>query len=149
MELKAQEVEAPSQYKILSFYSRELPRNYTALVYSRWLRSLRFGNPLFRKISSHQYYKHYHAYLEKLLDKPDSITRLAVLEDDNDVCLGFSISREDVLDYIHVHTDNRHHGIGKSLIPQDITTFTHITAIAIELWNTKIEYKNWKFNPFA
>lgn len=144
------EVKEPqATYKILEYHSSKLPTNYTALVYSRWLRSLRFGNPLFRKITSHQYYKHYHIYIEKLLAKPDSLTRLAVLEEDHDVCLGFSVSREDVLDYVHVHTDNRHIGIGTSLVPKGISTFTHITAIAIEIWNSREEYRHLKFNPFA
>ena len=137
----------PSSYEVIQFYSSKLPRNYIALLYSRWLRSFRFGNPLYRKVSSHQYYKHYHAYIEKLLSKPDSITRLAVLSDDKDVALGFSVSREDVLDYIHVHTNNRHIGIGTALIPDGITTFTHITAIGLEIWNK--HYKDWEFNPFA
>lgn len=139
--------ESEASYEVISFRAKELPRNYIALIYSRWLRSLRFGNPLFRHVSYHQYFKHYHVYIEKLLAKPDCIVNLAVLSDDHDIVLGFSIAREDVLDYLHVHTNNRHCGIGTSLIPMGITTFTHITAIWIEIWNK--HYKQWKFNPFA
>ena len=141
------QIEPEASYEVISFSSRKLPRAYIALLYSRWLRSLRFGNPLVRKISSHQYFKQWHAYIEKLLAKPDSIVRLAVLSDDHDIVLGFSVSREDVLDYVHVHTNNRNCGIATSLIPESITTFTHVTETWIQIWNK--HYKEWKFNPFA
>ncbi len=136
-------------YSILVFPASQLPEQYTAMIFSKWLRSLRFGNTLFRSMDSDAYYRNYHVYIENLLKKPDSIVRLAVLSDDHDVVLGFSVSREDVLDYIHVHYDYRKIGVGSALVPEGITTFTHITLIGIDIWHNKSKYKNWKFNPFA
>lgn len=144
----AQPEVAPS-YTILSFPSSKLPEQYTALIYSRWLRSLRFGNNLFKKIDSDQYYKHYHSFIEVLLAKPDSVTRLAVLSDDHDVVLGFAVYREDVLDYVHVGADYRLIGIATKLMPIGITTFTHITLTVIGVWPNHETYKHLKFNPFA
>lgn len=146
---KAAESEVKPSYSILVFNASKLPSKYLPLIYSRWLRSLRFGNNLFRRITSHQYYKHYHYYIEKLMSKPDCLVRLAVLSDDHDVVLGFSVSREDVLDYIHVHSDYRMNRIGTSLVPEGITTFTHFTTIAIDIWNRDPKYNKWNFNPFA
>lgn len=136
-------------YSVIVYPAKKLPRDYHPLLFSRWLRSLRFGNTLFKKISSNDYYKSYQAFIEKLLDKPDCVIRLAVLSDDHDVVLGFAVSREDVLDYIHVHTDYRRIGVGRSLFPQGITTFSHITATAIIIWQGNDKYKELKFNPFA
>lgn len=140
---------ADPTYSIISFPSAKLPRQYEALLFSRWLKSLRFGNNLFRKVTSKDYYKNYHLYIEKLLAKPDSVVRLAVLSDDHDVVLGFAVSREDVLDYVHVHTDYRKIGIGAKLVPQGITTFTHITLPIIDIWPANPKYRDLKFNPFA
>lgn len=134
---------------IHKYHSKDLPPQYKSLVFSKWLRSLRFGNPIFEKINSDEYFKNYQIFIEKLLSKPDSLIRLAVLTDDRDVVLGFSVSREDVLDYIHVHKDHRKQGIGSLLVPEGTTTFSHITKTAIEIWQKIPRYKKLKFNPFA
>ncbi len=75
--------------------------------------------------------------------------RLAVLSDDPDVVLGFSVSREDVLDYVYVHKDQRRLGIARKLLPPHFTTFSHITLTAMEIWHKNPKYKQLKFNPFA
>jgi hypothetical protein len=136
-----------ASYSIISYPASQLPEQYKALIFSKWLRSLRFGNPVFKKIESSQYYKNYHLFIEKLLAKPDSIIRLAVLTDDHDVVLGFAISREDVLDYVHVHGDYRRIGISKKLIPEGITVFSHFTLTWGAIWQSKL--KHLKFDPFA
>lgn len=138
----------PTTYSVISFPSRNLPPQYEAVVFSKWLRSLRSGNSLFEKIKSDDYYTNYHIYIEKLLEKPDSIVRLAVLSDDHDVVLGFAASREDVLDYIHVHMDQRKQGIATALLPPGIKVITHLTKKAISIWQTD-KYKHIEFNPFA
>jgi GNAT superfamily N-acetyltransferase len=139
-------IENPT-YSIISFKGSELPEKYTSLIFSRWLRSLRYGNTLFKRITPNDYYKTYHQFIENLLKKPGCIIRLAVLSDDHDVVLGFSVSREDVLDYVHVQADYRKIGIAKKLIPEGVTTFSHITTTALNIWQPK--YKHIKFNPFA
>ncbi len=72
--------------------------------------------------------------------------KLAVLTDDRDVVLGFSVSRGKVLDYVHVQKDLRKQGIGTALIPLGIDTITHLTKSALPIWGSK--YGSWKFNPF-
>lgn len=140
--------ETPS-YSILTFPAKDLPKQYLPLIFSKWLRSLRFGNNLFKKMDSDEYYKNYHKYIENLLAKPDAAIRIAVLTDDHDVVLGFAVGREDVLDYIYVQKEFRKIGVAKQLFPDWITTFTHITLIAIDAWNTNPKLKHLKFNPFA
>jgi len=140
--------DAPT-YSVISYPSRDLPTNYIALVYSKWLRSLRFGNPLFKNIESDAFYREYHKYIESLLEKPLSVIRLAVLSDDHDVVLGFSVSREAIIDYVHVHMDHRRVGVGRSLLPAHTTTMTHITMTSLTIWRNNPKYEHLIFNPFA
>lgn len=143
------EVKEPSTYSVLAYPSAKLPETYVALVFARWLRSFRAGNPFLKKASPAEYYKHYHKHIEMLLSKPDSTVRLAVLSDDHDVVLGFSVAREDVLDYVHVQKDHRRQGIAKMLIPQGITTMSHSTHLSVGIWQNNPKYKHLKLNPFA
>ncbi len=138
-----------ASYTIISFSGSAIPERYQAMIFSRWLRSLRHGNQLFKKMKSNDFYDNYHKFIENLLKKPDAIVRIAVLSDDHDVALGFSVSREDVLDYIHVHTDYRRNGIARALLPSPLTTFSHMTATSILIWQGNPKYKELKFNPFA
>ena len=136
-------------YSVISYPSKDLPETYVPLVFSRWLRSFKGGHPHLKKVDPDAYYKNYHGFIQILLSKPDSQVRLAVLSDDHDVVLGFSVCREDVLDYVHVQVDHRKQGIGKSLIPKNITTFTHSTNLSNGIWLNNDHYKHLKFNPYA
>lgn len=134
-------------YTIISYKAKDLPKEYTALVYSKWLRSFRHGNKHFKHIHSGAFYKQYHDQVENLLSKPDATIRLAVLSDDHDVVLGFCATREDVLDYVHVHKDYRRIGIAKSLVPEGIKAMTHMTDLALKIWGKNKNYQELKFNP--
>jgi hypothetical protein len=137
--------EVTASYTILTYPYSELPKQYEAMIYSKWLRSLRFGNEMFKLIDSDAYYKNYHKFLEVLLSRNATI-RLAVLTSDYDVVLGFSAYRDFILDYVHVHKDNRRIGIATSLIPASIEVITHLTKMFIPIWESK--YSHWIFNPF-
>ena len=136
-----------SGYKIIAFNGYMTPNDYRALVYSRWLRSLRFGNDYFKLVAQDAYYEAYHLYIQRILEHPDSMVRLAVLSDDADVVLGFSVSRGSILDYVHVHKDHRRLGIGRKLVPKDIDTITHLTRTGLAIFGSK--HFNWAFNPFV
>lgn len=138
-----------SSYSILSFPSKELPKQYNSVIRSRWKKSLRKGNPFFALIEPDAYYTAYNLYVEDLLSRPTSIVRLAVLTDDSDIVLGFSVIRDEILDFIHVHKDyGRRQGIGKRLMSNKITTFTHLTMLGKKIWQRKHAYKHLKFNPY-
>lgn len=137
----------PSSYTIISFPGSDLSQTYRNLIYSKWLRSLRFSNDYFKLTDSDSYYQAYTAYVTTILSKKDCVVRLAVLTDDRDVVLGFSVSRTPVLDYVHVHKDNRRLGIATKLVPDGIKSFTHVTTIGLSIWGSK--YPHLKFNPFA
>ncbi len=120
-------------------------RNY---IYSKWLRSLRYGNDFFRLSDPEHYWTAYQRFVGAILDNPETKLKMAVLSDDPDVILGFAVYRGTVLDYIYVHRDQRRQGIGKALLPEGIDTITHLTTTGLSIWGTN-KYGNIKFNPFA
>lgn len=141
-----------SNYKILTFPGTELPKQYEALVYSKWLRSLRHGNDFFKLVVPAGYYEAYPQVIKRILDNASCQVRLAVLEDDADICLGFLVYRRaidhDILDYIHVQKDMRKQGVAAFLLPHHIKTITHLTKTALIIWNHP-KYKHLVFNPFV
>jgi hypothetical protein len=122
------------------------PKRYEAYIFSKWLRSLRYGNEYFKLVDQDVYFGVYHFYIKKILEKPETETRFAVLSDDHDVVLGFSVTRKNILDYIYVHKDHRKMKVATHLLPENIDTITHVTKIGLSIWGSK--YTHWKFNPF-
>lgn len=143
--------EPTSSYKVITFFGKDLPtkyKHYEAYIEANWLGSLKKYNETFRVMEERKLYDlHYRPFMRSLIYKPGCTIRLAVLTDDPDVILGFSSKREDVLDYVHVRHEQRGHKIASSLIPDHITTFSHVTNMWLPIWQAK--YKHWKFNPFA
>jgi hypothetical protein len=116
------------------------------MIYSRWLRSLRYGNDYFKLINAKEYYETYQKYIETLLSRPNCILRIAALSDDHDVVLGWSLTENDILHYVHVQHDYRNKSIGKKLVPCEINTITHVTKTGLAIWNKHL--KHAMFNPF-
>lgn len=134
-------------YKIVKYYATSLPPSYRNLIFSKWLRSLRYGNDYFKLIQQDIYFKAYQLYLESILNNPNTIISLAVLSDDEDVVLGFSIITHSTLHYVYVQKEQRKQGIGTSLTPlSQLTTISHLTKIGLSLWNNKCPHLI--FNPF-
>lgn len=136
-----------ASYTILTFRGAEFPEWYRNMIYARWMRSLRFHNDYFKLIDSDSYYATYQRYIEGILKQKDTQLRMAVLTEDHDVALGFSVYRGNKLDYVHVQKDMLRLGVGTKLIPTGIDTITHLTKTGIDIWKRK--YPHWKFNPFV
>lgn len=134
-------------YSVIAFSGPFLPATYRSLIFAKWLRSLRHGNDFFKLIHTNDYYATYNRLIDALLRKPESVVRLAVLSDDPDVALGFSVCRGSILEYVYVHRDHRRQHIGTLLVPKHIDTITHLTKTGLTIWGGK--YGHWKFNPFA
>lgn len=136
-------------YDVIAMPAKDLSNEVRNLILSRWLRSLRFGNDYFKLISPASYYANYDDFIQRLL--AHAWVRLAVLADDRDVVLGFSVYRHTleggILDYVHVHKDQRRQGIARRLVPDATHTITHLTRTGLTLWGSK--RPEWKFDPFA
>jgi GNAT superfamily N-acetyltransferase len=136
-----------SAYIVRSFAGAALPDAYRSMIFSRWLRSLRYGNDFFRLMEPVSYYRSYQRYITGILAHPDCVVHIAVLGEDHDVALGFAVTHGVVLDYVHVQKDMRRQGIAARLVPAHIERVTHLTRSALAIWGTKKH--NWKFDPFA
>lgn len=135
-------------YKISLFSCRKeglLP--YRGLIFSRFLNGIRYGNPLLARSDSRGFYRAYHALLERLLSRPDCTVRVAVLTDDPDVALGFSIARPDVLDFVFVKRDARRQGIGRALLPAAFSRFSQSTQLGDLI--VERSFPTVKFDPFS
>lgn len=119
---------------------------YRALIFSRFLHSVRSGNNWFRKIDSHAFYPAYHKLLEQMLSRQGCVVRVAVLTDDPDVAVGWSIARPNILDYVFVKRDGRRQGIGRALLPEQFAVVTHLTSLG-ELYRDR-HFPSVRFDPF-
>lgn len=135
-----------STYSVKVFNGKPPTENYRNFILSKWLRSFRFGNEFIRLTRSSSYYPKYGDYIKSILDSPLVSTRLAVLSDEPDVALGFSVVSGETLHYVYVGVDYRLQGIGRRLIPIEIKEFTHITKKWMLIWATK--FPNSEFDPF-
>jgi hypothetical protein len=81
-----------------------------------------------------------------LLQEDGIVIRFAVLSDDVDVVLGFSVSEDKTLHYVHTNKDTRKQGIAKSLVPFEVEIITHLTKMGMMLWSTKLP--GALFHPF-
>jgi GNAT superfamily N-acetyltransferase len=133
-------------YSLKTYQGILLPETYINYVKSKWMRSFRFGNDYMRLTDSDSFYDAYSTYVATILNQLDTKVTLALLTEDKDVALGFSVVGDEVLHYIYVGLDYRNQGIGTSLCPKYFKEFTHLTKIGLKLWPKKAP--NAIFNPF-
>ena len=121
------------------------PHSYEAFIYDNWLNSHRKYNDIWKLSDSRTYYEKYRELITQILSRPDCIIRVAVLSDDLDVALGWSVIERDCLHYVYVKPDCRKIGIAKALVPSVINSISHITSFGIPIWNKKL--KQARFIP--
>lgn len=125
--------------EIRSYFRKE----DTAIVFSSWLNGLYYGNSWFKCIPKTIFMNSYHDIVDKILNHKDTSALIAVLKEDTDVIVGYSIYSEDKLHWVYVKPHWRKKGIAKSLIPKDVDSVTHLTKVG-----EAIMPKGWVFNPF-
>jgi GNAT superfamily N-acetyltransferase len=113
------------------------------LIYATWLKGLYNGNDWFRMILQDRFYEYYHKVIENILARPHTDVRIACFADRPDVILGYSVQEGERLHWVFVKASFRRFGIAKRLIPDTITTCTHLTRLAVSL-----RPKSWSFDPF-
>lgn len=117
---------------------RESDRSF---LFSTWLLGLYHGNDWFKEIDKTVYFKVYKAVVEGII--AHSRVDVACLPDDEDVVLGYVVYSGNTLHWIFVKKPWRKLGIAKKLMPQGITTCTHLTKIGKSLRPVNVS-----FNPF-
>jgi GNAT superfamily N-acetyltransferase len=115
------------------------------MIYSKFLRSLKYGNDWFRLIDNEVYFDVYEKFIEKLVEKDSAIIYLATLSDDEDVVLGWALMEPGILHYVFVNPEQRYQGIAKALVGGKYHTITHLTNTGAKIF---AKNKDIKFNPF-
>lgn len=108
-------------YKIIEIpSSSDSLRPYESFIISTFLRDTReIGNWLAR-VDKEAFYKNYGALIKNSLDNPGGIVRMAILSDEPDTALGWSLCFGDTLLFIHVKKEFRKIGIGTDLMPPNL-----------------------------
>lgn len=132
--------------EIRAYKRGELPEQYLNFVIDRWLKTYKKCNKMMSLVDPANYYHAYNAYIKSLLNRPTATVRIAMLSEDHDVLLGFSVSEGAMLHYVNVPLDYRSQGIARKLVPYVVEAFTHITETGMKLWTDK--FPQAKFRPF-
>ncbi len=112
-------------------------------ILATWLRGLYSGNSWFKEIPKDIFMKHYHDILMNILTRPTIEVKVAVLKEDEDIILGYSVYEGSTFHWMFVKEAWRRVGIGRSLLPEKCVTVTHLTSIG-----SKLKPKSMRFNPF-
>lgn len=126
---------------------RDITPSDRNFVFATWLRGLKYGNDFFNAIEAEVYYKVYNKYIEAVLARPQVTVKFACLRDDPEVVLGYAVYEGPVLHWVFVKKAWRSIGIAKSLVPETITTVTHLTLAGKSILH-KQRYYGIVFNPF-
>lgn len=114
-------------------------------IFATWLKGLRFGNDWYGLVDSKVYYRVYHRVIEAILSKPNICIKVACLKEDPQVVLGYSVSSGSRLDWVHIKKQWRSIGLAKDLVPNPVTTVSHVTRIGRSILK---KHDNISFNPF-
>lgn len=112
-----------------------------AFISSTFLKGNYYGNPYYRQIDKDTFMLHYQEVLKSLLIR--CTTKIACLQSDEDVIIGYSVYEPGVLHWVFVKDVWRKIGVAKDMIPVDINIYTHTTKIG-----QAIAPKTWKLNPW-
>lgn len=132
--------------EVFAYSGKDVPKNYINVVRSRWTRSYKKDNDFMKLVHPPGYYFAYNNYVNLILNRKDTEVRLAVLEEDRDIVLGFSVIERNVLHYVHVPKAYRRQHIATMLVPDGIQWITHLTKIGMRIWSWKLP--SARFNPF-
>jgi hypothetical protein len=142
---KTNESESAS-YKIITCKAVDTNTQYYNMLISKYLRALRYGNDFFKRIEPDAYFKIHTAYFNSLMKRPNATIRLAVLTDNEDVVLGWSLMENTILHFVWVGGDYRRLGIATALVQRPVTAITHFTKTALPILKKKLP--EVIFNPY-
>lgn len=117
-------------------------------VMATFLRGVYYGDTWFSAIPKDIFMANYKLFVEALISRPSTVVKVACLEEDPDVLVGYSVLSSDfsAVHYVFVKAAWRKQGIAWQLLPQYPQLVTHLTATG------KVLLHKFKapviFNPF-
>lgn len=130
-------------------YSGSDPRlePYLGKIVGNWLNTLRWTNDWFKLIDKRSYYETYQRAIKAILARPSCQASLAVLSDDEDVCVGWAVFEGKTLHYCFVNRTGRRQRIATAVVPKDFDKMSHLTVTGVVIWKTK--FPKAIFDPFT
>lgn len=133
--------EVQSLYKIRSPVANDF--NF---IMATFLRGLYYGDSWFSFIPKDIFMDNYKKIASAIVTGTNTRIKIACLNDDENTIIGYSVGSADgkTIHWVYVKSVWRKQGIGSSLVPKDIDTITHLSALGKSLMH---KYK-CQFNPF-
>lgn len=118
-------------------YTRGYEANDKAFILATFLRGLYYGDNYYSQMPKNRFMECYHPFLEHLLDSPGIDIKVACLEDDKDIIVGYSMYTNTVLHWVFVKKQWRKIGVAKVLVPEKLTACTHLTELGKQILKKK------------
>lgn len=117
-----------------------------ALVYATWLRSYEASSLAAKNIPRDIFFAEHHNIIDGIMARGATVT-LAVLPDEPDVVLGWSVTEGPLVHYVYVKPAFRQHGMATALLGHVKAPFryTHWTHVLRDL-HAKLD--GCVFNPY-
>lgn len=115
-------------------------------IMSTCLKSLWHGNDWFQQIDWEIFYPAYKRVIQHLMAKPEVVMKIACLQEDPFVILGFCMYERKIVHGIFCKTAWRGINLSVDLLPQNFEFVTHLTVPLKSFLKNK--YPKVKFNPF-
>lgn len=128
-----------------TYIIRDIKKEDIPFIMATWLRGLYYGNAFFALMKKDSFMDVYKKYLEVLISK--SAVKIACLKEDENEILGYSVLSPDFqgIHWVFVKKLLREQGVGKSLLPQYPSYFTHFTDLGLQLSK---KFTDFSFEPF-
>ncbi len=138
---------AVSTYKIIHVHGNDpILEPYLGFIIGNWMTTLKDTNQWFELIDPDKYFTAYKQFIKAILKKPGTEVKCAILAEDTDIVIGFSVFEGSQLHYVFVKPEVRNKGIATILVPKRIDVITHLTVPGVVIWKTKLPKAI--FNPF-
>lgn len=126
---------------------RDINDNDKNFIYASWLRGLYYGDSWFSLIPKSIFMGAYHGFIQLVLDRKNTVVKIACLKDDPDVILGYAVLTPSVkaINWVFVKKAWRTIGIAKQLVPSEFKVATHLTKVGLSIASKK----DIIFNPFV
>jgi hypothetical protein len=116
-------------------------------ILATFLKGLYYGDSYYSEMKKSDFMLQYRDIVEEILNYSKDSARIACLKEDPNVILGYALINQEnsILHFVFVKKSWRSIGIAKSLVPETVTTVTHLTKPGLSIMKSK----GLVFNPFA
>lgn len=120
--------------------------NDLPLIFSTWLKGLRYGSDWHKSIDQEAYFKGQHRVIEKILQDNKTEVKVACLVDAPEIIQAYAVYSGTTLHYVHCKKDWRNIGLARDLVPPGIKEVSNVTKVGLGILKKHPEII---FNPYS